>query len=70
MVFAFRLGRVCVCGLMFRYMIVLASHRMTISIHLVGLISILIGLGTADILCHVLCHPYVSVCCLVALCSG
>jgi len=70
MVFAFRLGLVRVCGLVFRCMIVLASHGMTISIHLVGLVSILIGLGTADILCHVLRHPHVSVCCLVALCSG
>jgi len=49
-VLAFRLGRVRVCGLVFRFMIVLVSYEMTASTSLVGLVSAFIGLGTTDIL--------------------
>jgi len=69
-VLAFRLGRVRVCGLVFSFMIVLVSYEVTASTSRVSLVSTFVSLGTTDVLSHVLRHPNVSVCCLVALCSG
>jgi len=65
-VLAFRLGRVRVCGLVFRLMIILVSFEVTAPTIRAGLISTLISVGTSDVLCHVLRNPNVSVCCLVA----
>jgi len=56
-VLAFRLGRVQVCGLVFHFMTVLVSFEVTASTIRVGLVSTYIGLGTSDVLCHVLHHP-------------